>query len=204
MYSSKITNPIYDLNSSLFLEIVREILEAEFVNQRTNFAKTFLPLAVKTDSYLLNPISDKEINPAFCSVIKAKSTNSENQFHGQDNNLNIFIIGILANGLENLRKICDAAYIILNDMDVKNYLFNYKVDDNNIISDSGTYKVSAISTEFEVSKTMNDKNIVYGNLTLVCEIAEVAKFNTHEPLTEINTTHKLGVNEIEVIQKINL
>lgn len=204
MYNSLITYSIYDLNSTLFLELIREILQAEFLKQRTDFAKTFLPLTVESDSYLLEPLADKEINPAFCSVIKARSTNSENQFHGQDNNLNTFIIGILANGLENLRKISDAAYIILNDMDVKNYLFNYKVDDNNIIFDDGTYKVSSMSTEFEVSKTMNDKNIVYGNLILTCEIGEVAKFNAHEPLTEINTTHQLGVNEIEVIQKTNL
>ena len=166
MYSPIITYQIYDLNSTIFLCLIREILQAEFQRQIA-LGNDFLPIDVKTDEYLLSPIADKEINPAFCSVIKAKSTNAENQFHGQENINNSYIIGILANGLENLRKISDAIYIILNDMDIKNYIFNSKnCEGVKLISDDGTYRVVNMSTEFEVEKTINDKNIVNQNDSL--------------------------------------
>lgn len=179
-YISLITYGIYDLNSSLFLELIREILEVEFNKQRNQFAKTFLPKIVKKDEYLLSPVSDTDINPAFCSVIKAASKNAENHFHQQSNEDNTFIIGVLADGLENLRKILDSIYIILNDMDVKNYLFTY-----GILSDTGKYRINQMNHEFEVSKTSNDKNIVYGSLTLQAEIAEIAKENLRKTLKEV-------------------
>ena len=188
-YSPLITHATYDLNSSLFLELVREVLQVEFLNQRNNFAQTFLPKVVKKDEYLLNPVADTDIDPAFCSVIKAKSQPGDNQFHGQSSELNTYVIGILADGLENLRKIADAAYIILNDMDVKNYFFNYKnTDGDQVVTNSGKYKITALSTEFEVMKTMNDKNIIYGFLILEAEIGEKAKFNLRPTLKEIDIT----------------
>jgi hypothetical protein len=201
MYESLITYPVYDLNSSEFVELIKEILEAEFSEQRTTHNKTFLPTEVKTDEYLLSPIADKEINPAFCSVIKAKMNSTDYRYSVQQNDLNNYIIGILANGLENLRKIGDAIYEILNDMDVKNYIFTYKnALGNNVISDSGEFYISSLSTEFEVSKTMNDKNIVYGSLVLNAQIAEIPKENTHPSLTEMSVDHKLGDNEIKLTQ----
>lgn len=201
MYSSLITYSTYDLNSSLFLEIIREILEIEFTKQINDFSNNFLPVEVKKDEYLLNPISDQDINPAFCSVIKAAANNAENQFHGQSNETNNFIVGVLADGLENLRKILDTVYIILNDMDIKNYIFTYKnADGNLILSDTGSYRVNQMSNEFEVSKTKNDKNITYGFLTLQAEIAEVSKENLHPDLVEVNTELKLGENEISIVQ----
>jgi len=201
IYSPKITYPIYDLNSSLFLEIIRNILETEFQNQINIFGNLFLPISVSSDSYLLDPISDKEINPAFCSIIKAKSINLENQFHSQENIKNTFIIGILADGIENLRKICDAIYIILNDMEIKSYIFLITNEaGEKLISDDSSFKVSSMSTEFEVSKTMNDKNIVYGSIQLEAEIEESFKFNIHVPLKEVHITHQLGENLTELKQ----
>ena len=204
MYESLITYPVYDLNSSEFVELIKDILEAEFSEQRSTHSKTFLPTEVKTDEYLLSPIADKEINPAFCSVIKAKMNSTDYRFSSQQNDLNNYVIGILANGLENLRKISDAIYEILNDMDVKDYIFHYKnALGDNVISDSGEFYVSSLSTEFEVSKTMNDKNIVYGSLVLNAQIAEVPKENAHPELTEIQTDNKLGKNEISIKQTTN-
>jgi len=194
-YSSKITYEVYDLNSSLFLELIREVLEAEFTKQIADFDKDFLPVEVKTDEYLLNPVSDLDIDPAFCSVIKAKSSNGNNPFFKQANEKNVYIIGILADGLENLRKISDAIYIILNDMDVKNYFFGQK-----IISDSGTYKISELSSDFQISKTINDRNIIYGSLTLEVEIAEEVKFNDYAEINEIRVKHQLGADESETNQ----
>ena len=104
-YSALLTYEVYDLNSSLFLGLIKEVLEAEFTKQIEDYDNDFLPASVKTDEYLLNPVSDLDINPSFCSVIKAKSVSGENQFHNQTNEKNTFIIGILAEGLENLRKI---------------------------------------------------------------------------------------------------
>jgi len=168
------------------------------LNQRTEHGKTFLPQLVKTDEYLLNPIADKQIDPAFCSIIKAKSDGTEQRFASQQNDLNHYIIGVLANGLENLRKITDAIYIILNGMDVKNYLFLYKnLNGDNLISDSGKYFVKSLSTEYEVSKGLNDKDIIYGSLILQAEIAEVSKFNTYPVVNRIDVTGKYGVNEEE-------
>lgn len=195
-YTSLITYSIYDLNSSLFLELIREILEVEFNKQRNQFAKTFLPKVVKKDEYLLNPVSDTDIDPAFCSVIKAASKNAENHFHQQSNEDNTFIIGVLADGLENLRKILDSVYIILNDMDIKNYLFTYKnIDGNLILSDTGKYRVNQMNHEFEVSKSINDKNIVYGSLTLQAEILETVPFNLHKILREVCTEFQFNGQE---------
>lgn len=200
-YTARLTYSVYDLNSSLFLEVVRELLQAEFINQRLTPALQFLPKIVKTDEYLLNPISDKDIDPAFCSIIKAKMSNTDNRFANQQNDLNSYVIGILADGLTNLRKIADAIYEILNDMDVKNYLFLYKnLNGENLISDSGRYFVESLSTEFEVSKTMNDKNIVYGNLVLNAEISEVTKFNTYADIDQITIDLKLGEDEKNIKQ----
>jgi hypothetical protein len=195
-YSALLTYGVYDLNSSLFLDLIREILQAEFTKQVTDFSKDFLPVEVKADEYLLNPLSDLDIDPAFCSVIKAKSVNGENQFHDQTNEKNTFIIGVLAEGLDNLRKISDAIYIILNDMDVKNHIFS-----QGLLADSGSYKVSALSSEFQVSKTVNDREIVYGFLILEAEILEAPKLNTYEEINEINITHVMGVDSKEMVQK---
>lgn len=201
-YVSKITYPVYNLNSSDFLTIIQEILQVEFLNQRTIHLKTFLPTIVKTDEYLLSPIADKEINPAFCSIIKAKMSSTDQRFSDQQNDDNSYVIGILADGLSNLRKIADAIYEILNDMDIKNYLFTLKnINGDNIISDSGKYLINSLSTDFEVSKTMNDKNIVYGNLVLNAEISEVPIFNTHEEINQVVSEFKLGENEISLTQE---
>lgn len=201
-YVSKITYPVYNLNSSDFLTIIQEILQVEFLNQRTIHLKTFLPTIVKTDEYLLSPIADKEINPAFCSIIKAKMSSTDQRFSGQQNDDNSYVIGILADGLSNLRKIADAIYEILNDMDIKNYLFTLKnINGDNLISDSGKFYISSLLNDFEVSKTMNDKNIVYGNLVLNAEISEVPKFNTHEEINQVTTEFKLGENEISLTQE---
>lgn len=197
----KITYSVYDLNSSLFIDVIKNILEVEFNNQITVHGNTFLPVAIKTDEYLLNPISDTDINPSFVSIIKAKMTNKEGIYHEQQNNSNSYVIGILADGLENLRKIGDAIYEILNDMDIKNYVFLYKnANGEQIISDSGKYFINSLSTEFEVSKTINDKNIIYGNLVLNAEISESAKFNTHAEINNATTDFKFGENEINVTQ----
>ena len=203
-YTAQLTYPVYDLNSSLFLEVLKDVLQSELINQRLTTSLQFLPKTVKTDEYLLSPISDKEIDPAFCSIIKAKISNTDNRFANQQNDLNSYIIGILADGLTNLRKIADAIYEILNDMDVKNYLFLYKnTNGDNLISDSGQYFIQSLNTEFEVSKTMNDKNIVYGSLVLNAEIAEVPKFNTYTDIDQISTDLKIGENEINVKQVTN-
>jgi len=200
-YTVQLTYPVYDLNSSEFITLIQNVLQTEFQNQITVHGNTFLPISVKTDEYLLNPIADKEINPAFCSIIKAKMSSTDNRFSKQQNDSNSYIIGILADGLTNLRKIADAIYVILNDMDVKNYLFLYENSDGcKIISDSGQYFVNSLSTDFEVSKTMNDKNIVYGNIVLNAEIAEVPKFNDYTQIEEVTTDLKIGENDINVKQ----
>lgn len=201
MYTPLLTYPVYDLNSSEFIELLASILEAEFNEQITTFGKDFLPTSVKKDEYLLSPISDKEIDPAFCSIIKAKMLSTDNRFSNQQNDSNNYIIGILADGLENLRKIADAIYEILNDMDVKDYLFKYKnALGDQVISNSGEYYIKNLSTEYEVSKTMNNKNIVYGYLILNTEISEVPKLNTHEEINEITTDLELGENKKVIVQ----
>lgn len=197
-YTSKIEYEIYDLNSSVFVELIREVLEVEFLNQRSIFNKTFLPQSVKKDEYLLSPVSDKEINPAFCSVIKAKMEGTEQRFSEQQNDDNTYIIGILANGLENLRKIADAVYIILNDHEVKHYFWSYANNGVKLISDSSKYYVKALSTEYQVSKTMNNKEIVYGSLMLGSEIAEVPLFNTYSDFEGSDHIIKVGENEKEI------
>lgn len=205
-YTAKLTYPVYDSNSSLFLEELKAVLQAEFTSQRSApFSKTFLPKVVKTDEYLLSPIADQEIDPAFCSIIKAKMKGTENRFSNQQNELNYYIVGVLADGLTNLRKILDAISIILNDMDVKIYLFQYKnALGENLMSDSGQYMVESLSTEYEVSKTMNNKNIVYGSLILQAEIAEIPKLNTYTEIEEIELNLDLGANEININQTTNL
>lgn len=202
--TSRLTYPVYDLNSSEFVDTIKSILEVEFNNQIDNHANSFLPATVKTDEYLLNPIADKEINPSFVSIIKAKMASTDNRFANQQNDLNQYVIGILADGLTNLRKIGDAIYEILNDMDVKHYLFLLENSNGDkIISDSGKYFIRSLSTEYEISKTVNDKNIIYGSLVLNAEIAEVPELNEHTDIHGIETTHKLGENETEVKQTIN-
>jgi len=205
-YTAKLTYSIYDSNSSLFLELLKTILETEFTAQRiAPHLKTFLPKAVQTDEYLLSPIADKEIDPAFCSIIKAQMKGTENRFAGQQNELNYFIIGVLANGLANLRKILDAISIILNDNDVKIYLFQYKnALGENLISNSSQYMIKELSSEFEVSKTINDKNIVYGSLILQAEISEVVKLNTYTPINSVDLNLELGNNEVNINQITNL
>jgi len=206
MYTAKVTYGVYDLNSSLFLALIKEVLEAEFTKQRlAPLSKTFLPKTVKTDEYLLSPVSDKEIDPAFCSIIKAKMKGTEQRFYVQQNDLNMFIVGVLADGLTNLRKILDAIYIILNDMDVKSYLFQYKnALGENLISDSGKYLVESFSTDYEISKTNNDQNIVYGSLILQAEISEVSKSNTYPEIDSVDLNLGLGENEININQITNL
>jgi len=200
-YTTQVTYPVYDLNSSFFIELLKEVLEVEFNNQITTHANTFLPTTVKTDEYLLNPIADKEIDPAFVSIIKAKFVNTEGRYFEQNNDNNSYIIGILADGLLNLRKIADAIYEILNDMDVKNYFYLYENSRNcKIISDSGKFFISNLSTEFEVSKTMNDKNIVYGSLVLNAEIAETSILNTYEEINQITTDFEMGADNKNIKQ----
>ena len=204
-YEVQLTYPVYDLNSSEFITIIQTILQTEFQNQITEYSNDFLPTDVKTDEYLLSPIADKEINPAFCSIIKAKMSSTDQRFSTQQNDSNSYIIGILANGLTNLRKIADAIYEILNDMDVKNYIFLYKnAAGDQIISDSGQYFVNSLSTDFEVSKTMNDKNIVYGSIVLNAEIAEVPKENTHTEIVGSTTDLKMGKDKKNIKQTTNL
>lgn len=201
MYSAKITYPIYDLNNTLFIGIIQEVLEAEFLKQRTAHSKDFLPTSVKNDDYLINPISDNEINPSFCAVTKV-SSDLNDHFYEQENLDNSFIIQVVAIGLENLRKITDAIYIILNDMDVKNYLFQVKNDfDELLISNSGSYSVKTIVTNLETKKTINDKDIVMGNLVLNVQISEKVKFNDTTPIDILSTTLKLGGNDIELNQE---
>lgn len=203
-YTSKINYSIYDLNSSLFVDVIKEVLQVEFLKQRTTYSKTFLPQVVKKDEYLLSPISDKDIDPAFCSVIKAKMEGTEQRFSEQQSDDNMYIIGILANGLENLRKIADAVYIILNDHNVKNYIWSYADSEGNkLISDSGKYFVKSLSTEYEVSKTMNDKEIVYGSLVLGAEIAEIPLIGTYADFEGANITLEAGEDKKEIILETN-
>lgn len=201
MYTSLITYPVYNLNSSEFAIMIKDILQAEFTEQRATHNKTFLPTIVKTDEYLVNKIMDSDINPAFCSVIKDSSSSTDNRFGVQNNDNNKFVIQILAKGLENLRKISDAIYEILNDLDVQNYIFSYKnALGQQIISDSGKYFISSMNSDFDVKKTINDKDIINGHLVLNAEIAEIPKENTHSELIEMNVDHKLGENETNIKQ----
>lgn len=203
MYTTRITYPVYDLNSSEFVTLIKNVLQAEFTEQIASHGKSFLPTVVKADEYLVDKIMDSEINPAFCSIIKAKSAGTDQRFGNQDNNENLFVIQILAKGLSNLRNISDAIYEILNDMDVKDYIFKYRNALNQqIISDSGKYFVSSTVFEFDVKKTINDKDIINGHLVLNAEIAEIPKENQHGALDGANVDHKLGENEINITQEI--
>lgn len=123
MYTAKITYPISELNSSFFLEKLRNVLEVELLNQRNVFAKTFLPQVVKKDDYLLNPITDSDLNPSFCAVVKAKADDSKKGFNELQVLKTIYLVKIAAYGLENLRQIQDVIFQILNDLDVKHYFF---------------------------------------------------------------------------------
>jgi hypothetical protein len=202
-YESKITYEVDDLNSSIFLEMIREILQVEFLNQRTEHSKTFLPQLVKKDEYLLSPVVDKEIDPAFCSVIKASMQNTDSRYFNQNNDTNQYIIGILANGLENLRKIADAVFMILNDLDIKNYLFTFKdANGTQLISDSAEYYIQNLSTEYEVTKTMNNREIVYGSLVLNAQIAEVPLQNEYPDLEGIDS--KITIHDQDVKQSSDL
>ena len=206
MYTSLLTYPVYDSNSSEFLELIRSILKAEFDKQISTYSKDFLPTEVKTDEYLLAPIADKEINPAFCSIIKAKMDGTDRRFSDQQNDNNSYIIGVLADGLLNLRKILDSIYIILNDMSIKAYIFKYKnANQETLISNSGEFYVKGLSTEFEVSKTMNDKQIIYGYLVLNAEIAEVPKLNTYTAIEGVDVNLKVGADQkdIEITTNLN-
>lgn len=137
MYSAKITYPISELNSSFFLEELRNVLEVELLNQRTIFGKTFLPQVVKKDDFLLNPITDSDLNPSFCAVVKAKSEDSEKGFNELQVLKTIYLVKIAAYGLNNLRQIQDVIFSILNDLDVKHYFFQLKreVLSGNILQD---------------------------------------------------------------------
>jgi hypothetical protein len=199
VYSTLITYPVYDLNSSEFVGVIQDVLQKEFINQTDNHSIDYLPVVVNTDEHLTSPIADSVMNPAYVSVIKGASKDSEHFFFEQNSDLNYFVIGVNAYGLANLRKIQDAIYIILNDMDVKHYLWQLKNDDGeNYISDSGMYKVIKNDSQFEEKKTINDKDVVYGSLILQVQIAEVVKQNTYPDLEGMNTDLNLGENKTSV------
>lgn len=204
-YTSRITYPIYDLNASAFLTILQEILQVEMLNQRTAYTKSFLPKLVKTDEYLLNPVSNTDLDPSFCSIVKTKADVTDNRFTTQQANINNYAILVYANGISNLRKILDAIYIILNDTDIKAYLFRLKNSNNeNLIWDSGSYFVKSLDTDYDINKSMNDKDVVLGAINLEVAISEVAKLNTYPELTSIEVINKVGNDEIGIKQLINL
>jgi hypothetical protein len=149
MYQSKITYPISELNSSFFLEELRKVLEIELLNQRNNFTKTFLPESVKKDDFLLNPITDSDLNPAFCAIVKAKSIDNKEGFNEIQVIDNTFLVKIAAYGLDNLRKIQDVIFQILNDLDVKHYFYQLKREilSGDIIQDV-EYLVQGANLEF--------------------------------------------------------
>lgn len=198
-YASQITYEVYDLNSTEFLRLVQEVLHVEMLNQRATHNKTFLPQIVRGDDYLVDKIADKDINPSFCAISKAKMEGSESNFASQQNNLNYYIISIMANGLENLRKVADSIYVILNDLDVKTYLS--MVEDSNgckIVFNKSTLKISSLSTEFEVKKTENNRDVIYGNLILEAQIVEKTRLNTSTPINSVDLTNKFGEDKKEI------
>lgn len=259
MYSSKITYPILELNSSFFLETLRKVLEVELLKQRTDFGKTFLPQIVKKDDYLLNPILDSDMNPSFCAIIKAKTLDDKSGAKQQQNTNTAYMIVVAAYGLTVLREIQDVIFQILNDLNVKHYfqqlqrevvsgeiypynLIEYQVlggesiiyngdtinagdkfiavdgvaifskttgneiviqFDNKIIFDDDTYVVNSVNTDINKEKTVNDLNFISGNLQIDVIISENTKLNKTDPITVINTEHKVGENNIKIEQQTN-
>jgi hypothetical protein len=200
-YSSVITYPVYDLNSTEFLEVVRELLQVEMLNQRTAHGKIFLPLVVKPDEYLLDKVADKEIAPSYCAISKAKMESSDPNFPSQQNNMNFYIISILAFGLGNLRKIADSIYVILNDLDVKTYLSQVEsARGDRLVYNKNSLHISSLSTEIEEKKTLNSKNVIYGNLIFQAQITEKTQLNTSTPIHSVVVTNKIGEDEKEIIQ----
>ena len=65
-YSAIITYPVYDLNSSLFIELIRDILQKEFLNQINTQGKSFRP-TYSRNAGMNTPnapqIADMHINP---------------------------------------------------------------------------------------------------------------------------------------------
>lgn len=203
-YTSQITYPIYDLNSTEFMEVVRELLQIEMLNQRTAHGKAYLPQLVKGDDYLVNPISDTDINPAFCSITKAKMESTDHNFPTQQNNMNYYIISLLAKGIDNLRKIADAIYIILNDLDIKMYLsLATSTNGDKLLYTKSSLEIKSLSTEIEERKTVNEKDVVYGNLVLQAQITEVVQKNTYPEIEGINEVHEIGSDEKEITQITN-
>ncbi len=259
MYSSKITYPILELNSSFFLETLRSVLEVELLKQRSSFGKTFLPILVKKDEYLLNPIADSDMNPSFCAIVKAKTLDDKSGAKEQQNTNTTYMVVVAAYGLDNLRKIQDVIFQILNDLNVKHYfqqlqrevisgeifpynLLEYQVldgisivyngntivkgdkfqavdgvttftktegseiviqFDNKIIYDDDAYIVNSVNTDINKEKTVNDLDFISGNLQIDVLISENTKINKTDPITEINTKHELGKNNIKIEQQTN-
>lgn len=158
MYSSKITYPILELNSSFFLETLRNVLQIELLKQRSSFGKTFLPQIVKKDDYLLNPIADSDLNPSFCAIVKAKTVDDKSGAKQQQNTNTTYMVVVGAYGLLNLRKIQDVIFQILNDLDVKHYF--QKLQREVISGEIFTYNL----LEYQV---LDGESIVYNGNTIV-------------------------------------
>lgn len=203
-YKAQITYPVYELNSTEFMNVVKEVLQVEMLNQRTTHGKTYLPIEVKGDDYLVNPINSNDLNPAFCSIAKPEFKKGDVNFSKQQNNNVIYIISILAKGLNDLRKIADSIYIILNDLDVKTYLSQAKSTRGDLmLFRKESFMVNSLSTEIEERKTVNDKNVLYGNLIVEAQIAEVTQFNTYTPIDSVDLKVQLGNEEIQEITNFN-
>lgn len=202
MYVQQLTYPIYDLNSTLFAEEIRNVLEVEFNSQITNHGKDFLPTVVKADGYLVNPINaDSDLNPAFVAITRSNSDNDSGFQFKQTNLDNTYIIQIVAIGLDNLRKIADAIFIILNDMNVKHYFNKLKNSyGEEIIYNPDTYKIESITTDLQASKTNGNKDVVMGNLRLTASIAETVKFNETTPINSVVLTNEIGEDKIAITQ----
>lgn len=257
MYTAKITYPIPELNNSFFLEKLRNVLQIELLNQRNVFNKTFLPQLVKKDDYLLNTITDSDLNPSFCAIVKAKADNANEGFNELQVLKIIYLVKIAAYGLDNLRNIQDVIFQILNDLDVKHYFYQLKREvlsgniiedveyfveggvsivyngntidagssfngllnirtytktdgdeivvnpENEVIFDDGGYVVNSVLTELGVEKTANDKDLITGIINISVPIAENTELNKTTPIEEINTSHKLGEDKINLTQQIN-
>lgn len=200
-YLPQLTYPVYDLNSTEFMEVVREVLQVEMLNQKNNHSKPFLPEKVNPDEYLLNGIAPTEMNPSYCAIVKAKMDGTEDNFPSQQNNNNIYIISILAYGLEDLRKIADSIYVILNDLNVRTYLSQVEsVRGDKLVYNKSTLKVSSLSTEIKEKKTLNNEDAIYGNLIFEAQIVEKTQLNTSTPIDSVHVDNKFGENEKEVKQ----
>lgn len=206
MYTSQLTYPVYDLNSTEFMEVVREVLQVEMLNQKNNHGKSFLPEKVNPDRYLLNGIADTEMNPSYCAIAKAKMNGTEDNFSIQQNNNNIYIISILAYGLSDLRKIADSIYVILNDSDVRIYLNEVEsVRGDKLVFRKSAMRISSLSTEIEEKKTKDNKDAIYGNLIFEAQIVERTQLNTSTPIDSVYVDTRFGEDEkkIEQVTELN-